>query len=172
MCQMWLVQLGGAVADLGDEATAFGNRDAEYICMVASASPPDAPDRARRHQWARSAWEEAMRPFSTGGNYINMQTTDDDERRLRQAYGTNTDRLAHAKAIYDPGNLFRVNRNIRPATSPGLTSHMDSRGITAGKQRTGHSPSPRSGRPEVIAIRARHLRRRTLPRSRCDGSGP
>jgi FAD/FMN-containing dehydrogenase len=131
MCQMWLVQLGGAVADLGEEATAFGNRDAEYICMVASASPPDAPDRARRHQWARSAWEEAIRPFSTGGNYINMQTTDEDDRRLRQAYGPNIDRLARAKAIYDPGNLFRVNRNIRPATSAGITSHMDSRVITA-----------------------------------------
>jgi Berberine and berberine like len=123
MCQMWLVQLGGSVADLGDEATAFGNRDAEYICMVASASPRDAPDRARRYQWARSAWEEAIRPFSTGGNYINMQTTDDDERRLRQAYGTNIDRLAHAKAIYDPGNLFRVNRNIRPGTSRPHIAH-------------------------------------------------
>jgi FAD/FMN-containing dehydrogenase len=114
MCQLWLVQLGGAVGDVGDEATAFGNRDAEYICMVASGSPPDAPDRARRHEWARSAWE-AIHPFSTGGNYVNMQTTGDDERRLGQAYGTNMDRLTHVKTIYDPDNLFRVNRNIRPA---------------------------------------------------------
>jgi FAD/FMN-containing dehydrogenase len=142
MCQLWLAQLGGAVADMGDEATPFGNRDAKYICMVASASPLDAPDGARRRQWARSAWE-AIRLYSTGGNYINMQTTDEDDRRLRQAYGTNTARLAHAKALYDPGNLFRVNRNIRPATSPGLRAHRDSRGSAAGKQRADDSPSAR-----------------------------
>lgn len=113
-CQLWLVHLGGAVADVGDEATPFGHRDAEYIGMVDCASAPDEPDGPRRREWARSAWE-AIHPFSTGGNYVNMQTTDDDDRRLRQAYGTNIDRLARVKSIYDPDNLFRVNRNISPA---------------------------------------------------------
>jgi FAD/FMN-containing dehydrogenase len=114
MCQLWLAQLGGAVADLGNESTPFGNRDAEYICLIASGSPPDAPDGPRRREWARTAWE-AIKPYSTGGNYINVQTADDDDLRIRQAYGANLDRLARVKSVYDPDNLFRVNRNIRPA---------------------------------------------------------
>ncbi|TCO45551.1 FAD/FMN-containing dehydrogenase [Kribbella antiqua] len=114
MCQLWLAQLGGAAADLGNESTPFGNRDAEYICLIASGSPPDAPDGPRRREWARTAWE-AIKPYSTGGNYINVQTTDDDDLRIRQAYGANLDRLARVKSAYDPDNLFRVNRNIRPA---------------------------------------------------------
>jgi FAD/FMN-containing dehydrogenase len=118
MCQLWLVQLGGAVADVGNEATPFGNRDAEYICMISSASPPDAPDGPRRREWARTAWE-AIHHYSSGGNYINMQTIDDGDRRVQQAYGANLDRLAHVKSVYDPDNLFRVNRNIRPAAVLG-----------------------------------------------------
>jgi FAD/FMN-containing dehydrogenase len=139
MCQLWLAQLGGAVGDVTNEATPFGNRDAEYICLIASASPADAPDGPRRREWARTAWE-AIQPYSTGGNYINVQTTDDDDRRLRQAYGTNIDRLAQVKSIYDPDNLFRVNRNIRPGTSPGATSLTDS---PADSQRADESSSVR-----------------------------
>jgi FAD/FMN-containing dehydrogenase len=103
--------------------------------LIASASPPDAPDGPRRREWARTAWE-AIQPYSTGGNYINVQTTDDDDRRLRQAYGTNIDRLAQVKSIYDPDNLFRVNRNIRPVTSPGATLLMDSAALPAGSRPT------------------------------------
>jgi FAD/FMN-containing dehydrogenase len=114
MCQLWLAQLGGAVGDVGNEATPFGNRDAEYICLIASASPPDAPDGPRRREWARTAWQ-AINQYSTGGNYINVQTADDDDLRIRQAYGANLDRLARVKSVHDPDNLFRVNRNIRPA---------------------------------------------------------
>jgi len=58
-----------------------------------------------------------MRPYSTGGNYVNVQTAEDDESRLRDAYRGTLDRLAAVKAAYDPENLFRVNRNIAPARS-------------------------------------------------------
>ncbi len=114
MCQLWLIHLGGAVADAEDHATAFAHRDAEYIAMVDCAWPPEEPDGPHRREWARSAWR-AMQPFSTGGNYVNMQASDDDDQRLRQAYGSNLDRLAQVKRSYDPDNLFRVNRNIGPA---------------------------------------------------------
>jgi FAD/FMN-containing dehydrogenase len=56
-----------------------------------------------------------MRQYSTGGNYINVQTADEDDSRMHEAYRDEFDRLANVKAAYDPDNLFRVNRNIAPA---------------------------------------------------------
>jgi len=65
--------------------------------------------------WARDFWS-AMRPFSSGGTYVNFLTADAEEERVRAAYGpTLYDRLARIKARYDPDNLFRSNQNIRPA---------------------------------------------------------
>ena len=76
---------------------------------------PDDPNAARFRRWVRDAWQR-FRPFSTGGNYINFQTADEDEERIRATYGANFDRLVEVKRRYDPDNLFRVNRNIAPAT--------------------------------------------------------
>ena len=64
--------------------------------------------------WARASWE-GIRPFSTGGNYVNFQLADDEPARTAAAYGTNYERLRRVKATYDPHNLFRVNRNVTPA---------------------------------------------------------
>ncbi len=114
MSQAVLFQLGGALADQDPNATAFGNRDAAHIFIVAGTWAPGAADGPQHRAWAGAAWE-AMRPYSTGGNYINVQTADEDESRLREAYGQHLDRLERVKAPYDPDNLFRVNRNISPA---------------------------------------------------------
>jgi FAD/FMN-containing dehydrogenase len=64
--------------------------------------------------WARAGWAR-IRPFSTGGNYVNFQLAEDDSTRTAAAYGKNYRRLQRVKADYDPDNLFRVNRNIPPA---------------------------------------------------------
>jgi FAD/FMN-containing dehydrogenase len=114
MSQLVIFQLGGALADHDATATSFGNRDADSFFAAAGCWPPGTPDYENDRGWARSAWE-AIRPYSTGGNYINVQTADDDDTRLREAYRDSLERLATVKAAYDPNNLFRVNRNIAPA---------------------------------------------------------
>ena len=73
---------------------------------------PGEPNADAFRQWVREAGER-LRPFSTGGSYINFQTADEDEQRVRATYGANFDRLVEVKEDYDPDNVFRSNRNIR-----------------------------------------------------------
>ena len=111
--QVGFLHLGGAVADRAADDGAVGNRDARFALGINGMWEPGDPDAAAYRQWIRQAWEKA-RPYSTGGNYINFQTDDDGDDRVRATYGANYDRLAAVKRIYDPHNLFRVNRNITP----------------------------------------------------------
>ncbi len=60
---------------------------------------------------------ERIRPFSTGGNYVNFQLAEDGATRTADAYRGTFDRLQRIKARYDPDNLFRVNRNIPVSAS-------------------------------------------------------
>ena len=112
LSQSIIFHVAGALNDHKDDDGAVGNRDAHYIGGFAATWPPGAP--ADPHvAWARDGWER-IRPFSTGGNYVNFQLADDDTARTADAYGTNYRRLQRVKATYDPDNLFRVNRNIPP----------------------------------------------------------
>jgi hypothetical protein len=72
------------------------------------------PEADSYRQWIRQAWQH-IQPFSTGASYINFQTDDEDDSRIRDTYRHNLDRLIEIKKQYDPQNLFRVNRNISPA---------------------------------------------------------
>ena len=58
-----------------------------------------------------------MRPYATGGVYVNDIGREDEEGadQVRAAYGANYQRLAELKQKYDPTNLFRHNQNIKPA---------------------------------------------------------
>ena len=107
-----LQQMGGAIARVAGDATAYANRDAAYDCFPVAVWE-DAADDGRQIAWARAFWE-AMRPFATGGVYAN-NLGDEGEQRVRAAYGQNYTRLAALKAQYDPDNLFRLNPNVRPA---------------------------------------------------------
>jgi hypothetical protein len=55
-----------------------------------------------------------LHPFSTGRTYINFQSADEGEDRVRETYGANHARLVEVKTTYDPENVFRSNRNVRP----------------------------------------------------------
>jgi Berberine and berberine like len=112
-----VIHLAGALNERADDDGAVGNRDARYMTAFAGQWPDG--DRYDEHvAWVREAWT-SVRPFSTGGNYLNFQTADEDEERVRATYGPNFDRLVKAKEAYDPKNLFRRNRNIRPRARAG-----------------------------------------------------
>ena len=110
--QIVLFHLAGALSEHSENDGAVGNRDAAFACVAQSMWPPDSPAGETNRAWVRNAWE-ALKPFSTGGNYINFQTEDEPDERMRASFRSNYDRLSRVKSEYDPGNLFRVNRNIR-----------------------------------------------------------
>jgi FAD/FMN-containing dehydrogenase len=110
--EMGILHLGGALNEHDADDGAVGNRDARYACGALGMWEPDEPGAAAFAKWVRDAWER-FRAFSTGGTYINFQTADEDDERIRATYGANFERLLEIKERYDPGNLLRANRNIR-----------------------------------------------------------
>ena len=67
-----------------------------------------------RTGFSRAAWSD-LRPFSTGGTYLNFMSEDEGSERMGAALGKSLPRLAEIKAKWDPDNVFRTNRNIQPA---------------------------------------------------------
>jgi len=111
--QLGLLHLGGALNELDRDDGVVGNRDARFACGLLGNWAPGEAGNEGFPDWVRNSWER-VRPFSTGGNYINLQTADEGEGRIRDTYGANYDRLVSIKREYDPDNLFRSNRNVRP----------------------------------------------------------
>ncbi|MEA2674520.1 MAG: hypothetical protein QOI92_1712 [Chloroflexota bacterium] len=103
--------LGGALARVPADATAFGQRGAPYLLNVVARWTDPSTDDAQI-AWARDLYA-AAEPFSTGGTYVNFLSAGDD--RVAAAYGPdNYERLARLKETWDPTNVFRLNQNIRP----------------------------------------------------------
>jgi len=120
-CEIFLAQLGAAMARIDPAATAYVARDAHYVMNVHGRwSDPRDDDRVRA--WARQVFGN-MAPHATGAGYVNF-LTDDEAERVAASYGANYRRLQRAKTRFDPDNLFRMNLNIEPdvpATGPALT---------------------------------------------------
>jgi FAD/FMN-containing dehydrogenase len=106
-------QLGGAIQRYDEQAMAVSHRNAEYVIAINTgwATPEDTK---KQIQWTRDLWT-AIRPFSSGGVYVNFLSADDGEDRVRAAYGeTKFERLVQLKTKYDPQNLFQ---QVRPTES-------------------------------------------------------
>ncbi|HEX3202835.1 MAG TPA: FAD-binding oxidoreductase [Actinomycetes bacterium] len=103
--------LGGAMARVPAEATAFAHRGSRI--MVNLAAFYDGPaDRAMRQAWL-SDFAAALQQSDTGA-YVGFMV-DEGEERVRKAYpGSTWERLAAVKARYDPANLFHRNQNVTP----------------------------------------------------------
>ncbi|GAA1964402.1 FAD-binding oxidoreductase [Microbacterium deminutum] len=107
--------IGGATAAVAADQTAFGDRSAAFMLSIDGGTPDPATfDEVR--DWVRASIEAARRLDGAGGAYLAFSgDAGTDERVLQQQYGGNLDRLRAIKSQYDPGNLFRVNNNIKPA---------------------------------------------------------
>ena len=104
-------QMGGAVARVGEEDTAFNGRQAGFTLNV-SGNTEDGDGFDEERQWAREYWD-ALSDHHTGV-YVNF-LMNEGEDRIRQAYGVDKyQRLKALKRRYDPSNLFRLNQNINP----------------------------------------------------------
>jgi hypothetical protein len=107
---MPLIHLRGAVARVKPDATAYWNRDA-YHDVAVWAAWDNRADNERNVSAVRGFFQKLE--HLTKGYYVNTDTPD-DERRLRETYGGNYDRLVKVKTQHDPTNLFRLNANIKP----------------------------------------------------------
>jgi FAD/FMN-containing dehydrogenase len=111
--QIVLFHVAGALNEHAEDDGAMGNREAAFACIIQAMWAPESGSDDANREWVRTAWQ-ALRPYSTGGNYVNFQTEDEADERTVESYRDNYARLETVKAKYDPSNLFRVNRNIRP----------------------------------------------------------
>jgi FAD/FMN-containing dehydrogenase len=112
-CEVFIAHVGGAMARVPANATAWPNRDAHFIMNVHTRWRDKAQDGACV-AWTRQLFE-SVAPFASGSVYVNFMP-DDEKERVEKAYGSNYRRLAEIKRRYDPGNLFRMNQNIQPTS--------------------------------------------------------
>ena len=114
-----MFHLGGAVARVAGDATAYAGRDVSHNIIIDGVwLPGESGERAA----AETAWvrrfHEALQPHRADGVYVNFLDSDDDSSRVLEAYGDrNYRRLAEIKAKYDPDNVFHHNKNIHPGTA-------------------------------------------------------
>lgn len=106
-------RLGGAMARVSPQATAFAHRENEVLAATAAFVPANVSEE-QAHAMTRAAWRP-LDSYSRGA-YLNF-LTDASESNVAEIYPSTTyARLASIKAIYDPDNVFNQNQNIKPAT--------------------------------------------------------
>ncbi|GAA5078168.1 FAD-binding oxidoreductase [Thermocatellispora tengchongensis] len=111
MSQIEVLALGGAVARVADDATAFAGRQAAYVVNIVATWPSAAEDEAHI-QWARRGYTALDRVGSDAG-YVNFLGEEPD--RARSVYpGRTYDRLQAVKVRIDPENVFQGNVPILP----------------------------------------------------------
>src|SRR5574341_737579 len=105
--------LGGAMARVPADATAFAHRSRRIMANVAALVTQ--PEELSAHEPWVADFAAALTNGEAGA-YVNFLGNEGEER-VREAYpGQTWDRLRAVKARYDPHNLFRLNQNIPPAS--------------------------------------------------------
>ena len=107
---LYFQQSGGAIGRVPADATAFAHRKS-LASMFIFISWPLGTESDDDISYMRKYWS-TLEPF-TDGWYTN-EVSNESQRVLSSNYQGNFDRLLKVKNQYDPGNLFRLNANIRP----------------------------------------------------------
>jgi FAD/FMN-containing dehydrogenase len=107
-----ILPMGGAIADVAHDATAFHHRDARFCLEFGAAWLPPEADAPTHRAWSDDLWQ-ATRPWSVGTDVNHLH--DEGLDGVRASYGPNLDRLRALKRIWDPDNLFHLNQNVPPA---------------------------------------------------------
>ncbi|TDW90798.1 FAD/FMN-containing dehydrogenase [Kribbella pratensis] len=102
--------VGGAVAQVADDATAYAHRQAELMFVTMTVGPPpviEATRPARQQLWDRLSPQ-------VSGAYANFLSEAEDAD-VAAVYPAETyERLAAVKREYDPENVFAGNHNVKP----------------------------------------------------------
>jgi FAD/FMN-containing dehydrogenase len=105
--------LGGAMARVPADATAYAHRTSRIMVNLAAVYP-SAEEKPSHEAWV-TRFHEALRQ-GDGGAYVNF-VGDEGEAGVHAAYPEPTwARLAEIKRRYDSTNLFHLNQNIPPAS--------------------------------------------------------
>ncbi len=106
--------VGGAVARVSPQASAYGNREAALLLHLLGITP--TPEAYRQLAQYTGQIKEQLRPYLTGGVYMNFLEGEESQQRVKSGYSPETyRRLATLKAAYDPDNRLRSGFNIQPA---------------------------------------------------------
>jgi FAD/FMN-containing dehydrogenase len=114
LTEILVFPMGGAIARVPAEATAFGDRSAPWAVWVASQWI-DAAEDATHRDWTRD-FSASLTPWTTGAVYVNAIGGDVTEARKLAAFGgpAKVERLRQLKRAWDPENLFHLNHNVAP----------------------------------------------------------
>jgi hypothetical protein len=110
--QIELAYLGGAVAQVNADETAFGDRSAPFVLnLLANWTEPSGD--AANISWVRGLFAK-LRPAMKPGVHINFMSGDEQDR-VPEAYHQRWERMVAVKTHYDPKNFFCLNQNVRPS---------------------------------------------------------
>ena len=113
-CEIFVAQLGGAMARVEPAATAFVGRDAHYIMNV-HGRWSDARDDERVRAWARRVFQDCG--AARHRQRLRQLPDRGRSRARRRELRRELPRLQAVKQRFDPDNLFRMNLNIAPAVA-------------------------------------------------------
>ena len=110
-CEIFIGVVGGKMNEVPADATAYSARDMKFVMNVHGRWETQDEDE-KCISWSRNFFK-ASAPFASGGAYVNFMTEEENDR-IKAAYGVNYERLTKLKAKYDPHNTFHMNQNIKP----------------------------------------------------------
>ncbi|MDJ0577055.1 MAG: FAD-binding oxidoreductase [Xenococcaceae cyanobacterium MO_234.B1] len=110
-CEIFIALIAGASNRVPSQAMAYFHRDAKFVLNL-HGRWDDATEDESCIAWAQKCFQ-ATAPYASAGVYVNFMTEEEGDR-VKEAYGSNYERLLQLKKRYDPENLFHLNQNIKP----------------------------------------------------------